>query len=404
MTLADVGTTGRVLVISASVGAGHHGAANELGRRLRRAGLVVDRRDFLDALPRWIRFVLRSGYGPTVTHLPRFYNWLFWTLERPSWIRTICLLITRLGQREVARWCSGASAVVSTYPLASQCLAQLVQRRRLAIPTTTFLTDPAAHSLWVSPYIDRHLTVLPATARLGEAAYATPMTAVGPLVSERFGRKLSAQRRAALRAELGATSGRRLALVVAGSLALGRVRETVEALVETELVVPVVLCGRNQRLLHQLRSRPGVVALGWRNDVHELMNLCDVLVHNAGGMSFSESLVAGLPAVTFACITGHGRANGDVLAHYGIAPTAETVDELREALRRQLDPDACERLRARLPHTGADAASVVLGDIRSARQAMALVSASSSTSRTRSSPTPQESWAEPGHAALEGRP
>src|ERR1700742_1576805 len=41
----------RVTVISASVGAGHDGAAAELSRRLEAAGVAVDRHDFVDLLP-----------------------------------------------------------------------------------------------------------------------------------------------------------------------------------------------------------------------------------------------------------------------------------------------------------------------------------------------------------------
>jgi hypothetical protein len=94
------------------------------------------------------------------------------------------------------------------------------------------------------------------------------------------------------------------------------------------------------------------------------MRIADVMVHNAGGMSFSESLVAGLPAVTFRCIPGHGRANGEVLARAGVAPMADTVEELAEALRTQLRPDSSVVLRTTVAAAGDDAGAVVLHDLR----------------------------------------
>jgi len=42
---------GRIVVVSASVGAGHDGPAAELTRRLREGGWRVDRVDCLDVLP-----------------------------------------------------------------------------------------------------------------------------------------------------------------------------------------------------------------------------------------------------------------------------------------------------------------------------------------------------------------
>jgi len=362
------GADRRVLIVSASVGAGHDGAAAELQRRLLRRGVDAECRDFLDALPRWLRFLLREGYTQTVTHTPRLYDWLYAALERPGWVRWVGLLIPRYAARQVARWSAGATAVVSTYPLASQSIALLVQRGEMTVPTTTYLTDPSVHFMWVSPHIGRHLTSLPATARIGEQVYAVPMTVAGPLVPDRFANPLPARRRAELVAELHLPPGRPVALVVAGSLGVGRVADTAEALIRTGLVVPLVLCGRNDRLLRQLRDRPGLVAVGWRDDVHELMQLCDVLVHNAGGLSMTESLIAGLPAVTYACIPGHGHANGDVLDRSGLAPLARTVDELDAAVTHQLTAGVGDRVRTSVGTPPLDAAGVVVRDMNQGRR------------------------------------
>jgi processive 1,2-diacylglycerol beta-glucosyltransferase len=367
--VAPGGTTSeRVLVVSASVGAGHDGAAHELARRLRGDGAVVEVRDFLDALPRWLRFTLRDGYTRTVNHTPWFYDWLYTAMEKPGPARRAALLVCRLAQPQVLRWLrtTGADAVVSTYPLASQTIAQLVRRGRVAVPTTTYLTDPSVHALWVDPDIGRHLTTLTATADLARRQYGVPMTVAGPLVPDRFTVGISPARRAELREELGVEPGRPVALIASGSLGLGRVEDTVDAVVATGIATPLVLCGRNDRLRRDLARRPGVLALGWRDDVQTLMGVADVLVHNAGGMSFSESLVAGLPAVTFRCIPGHGRANGEVLARAGIAPLADTVDELARALTTQLRPGAATVLRETLAAAPEDASQVVLRDLRTA--------------------------------------
>jgi UDP-N-acetylglucosamine:LPS N-acetylglucosamine transferase len=108
----------------------------------------------------------------------------------------------------------------------------------------------------------------------------------------------------------------------------------------------VVLCARNEVLRRNLARVPGVVPLAWRTDVHELLHVADVLVQNAGGLSFTESLVAGLPAVTYRPIPGHGRANAQVLDEAGLAPWARTPTELAVHLRAQA---ARERTAPRFP-------------------------------------------------------
>lgn len=364
MPEAGEGSQPRILIVSASVGAGHDGAAYELARRLEAYGASADVRDFLDALPKWVRYTIREGYTGTVTYVPGFYDWLYAAMGRPGLVQRIGLLVSAAAKRSLLRWSRGADAVVSTYPLASQAVGQLVSSGRLAVPTTTFLTDPSVHALWVNRHVHRHLTTIPATAHVGVHDYSTAMNVAGPLVSPRFGAPITPRRRRELRSALGLPEQAPVALVVTGSLGLGAVADTVEAIVATGVATPLVLCGRNSRLLQELCCREGVVAVGWRADVHELMHACDVLVHNAGGLSFTESLVAGLPAVTYGCIPGHGRDNGQVLDRFGVAPLAEDVAELREALRAQLQPQARTAVRAIMASATRDAGRIVLDDLR----------------------------------------
>jgi UDP-N-acetylglucosamine:LPS N-acetylglucosamine transferase len=342
-----------VLIVSGSVGAGHDGAAHELAARLRRAGLEVVVRDFLDAVPRPVARMLREGYLATVQRIPVAFEVFFRGLERRRGLlwsaeqRVCAQAADRLDQwaREF-----GPDVVVATYPPAAQAVGALRADGRLAVPAVIYLTDPAAHVSWLHPAVDRHLTVTAATAAQAAAAYGMHLEPAGPLVPERFAQPLPAGELAALRAELG--GDRPLALLVGGSLGLGVVQTTVDDVTAAGFGA-VVLCGRNEALRRRL-SRPGVVALGWRDDVHRLMQVADVLVQNAGGLSFTESLVAGLPAVTYRPIPGHGRANARVLDEAGLAPWARDRADLARALHAQ-------RARGRTRAVFPDPADLVRG-------------------------------------------
>ncbi|SEL47773.1 MGDG synthase family glycosyltransferase [Streptacidiphilus jiangxiensis] len=326
----------RALVVTGSVGAGHNGAANELTRRLTALGLEVDCRDFLDALPRRYRRLLQDGYEFSAGKLPRFFEWLFQNEEHDSVVRSLTLHLCRLAARQLGSWTDeGWDVVVTTFPFAAQSLGMLTEDGALDTPTVCYLTDPAPHRLWVHPQVSVHLTVTEATAVEGTARYGVPMAAAGPLTPDTFAVPLSAAERAALRAELGVAEGRLLALLSTGSMGLGDVTSSVEALRTVDGATPVVLCGRNERLRRRLAALPGVVALGWRTDVPALMRAADVLVHNAGGLSLTEALVAGLPAVSYEVISGHGRANAATLAACGLAPWPREAGALAEALAAQ---------------------------------------------------------------------
>jgi processive 1,2-diacylglycerol beta-glucosyltransferase len=339
--------TDEVLVISGSVGAGHDGAADELIERLAAHGVRAEYRDYLDAVPRFARLVLRRGYTLSIGYAPGFFEWLFVSLERSGWVQRITLGLCHLARRRVRRWSRGYPLVVSTYPLASQTLGQLRAAGDLDAATVTYLTDPAVHRMWVHPAVDHHFTVTEATSRMGRLAYRTSMRPVGGLVSARFAEHTSPEGRRALRAELGLSPELPVALVVAGSLGLGDVPAAVREIAGTGAVQVLVLCGRNERLRAELDVEPGVVALGWRDDVPALMAAADVLVHNAGGLTLTEALTAGLPAVTFRPIPGHGTANAATLAEAGLAPwpkdTAELASVLRDCARLRCDRSAVSR-------------------------------------------------------------
>jgi processive 1,2-diacylglycerol beta-glucosyltransferase len=313
------------VIISGSLGAGHDGAANELARRLAELNVHAPVIDFLDRIPSLLSSTIRSGYYASASYAPRLLETFFRSSqglrgEPPALIN----VMTRIAAKRLLPDVAGARVVVSTFPFATQAVGYLRSRGMQAV-TASYLTDPAAHRLWLHPAVDHHLTVTDATGPSVDS-FGYKSMPVGPLVSRDFRGRLTADEQADLRAELGVAPDRTLTLLMSGSYGMGSIRHSAEA-VRSAGAVPVVLCGRNDRLRRDLQAR-GITALGWRSDVHRLMCAADVLVHNSGGMSFTESLVVGLPSVTFMPIAGHGRLNAQVLDDAGTSPWARSVEEL----------------------------------------------------------------------------
>jgi len=315
-----VGTGGKVLILSASMGAGHDGAARELAERLRRTGHPVEIRDYLPMIPLRLGLFIRWFYGVQLRLAPGSYQWHYSRCERRGPVLTVSLAFANLARRRVRRIVrrSGARVVVSTYPLASQVLGTLRAQGRLRTPTVTYMTDFGVHYLWVSRYVDLHLAVHRATAQGAARLSGRPAVATGPLVPDRFRQRLDAESRRRLRAALGLPQDAVVALVVAGSWGVGDVRTTVERLTAGGTVRPLVVCGRNEELREALAALPGVVALGWRTDMPGLMQVADVLVENAGGLTAMEAFASGLPVLSHECLPGHGRDNAEAMAACGV--------------------------------------------------------------------------------------
>jgi UDP-N-acetylglucosamine:LPS N-acetylglucosamine transferase len=221
----------------------------------------------------------------------------------------------------------------------------------LAVRALTYVTDPAVHRAWVHRAVDLHMTVTRASAEQGFRDHAVQMITAGPLVPARFATTRAV--RDELRRELALSDDRPVALLSAGSEGLGEVG-VITADIAAAGWRPLVLCGRNDRLVRRLADVPDAVPLGWRTDVHDLMRVADVLVHNAGGLTLTEALVSGLPAVTYRPIPGHGRANAAALDRGGLAPWARSAQELAEQMKRQVRAGA-------VPPPPGDPAAIVLG-------------------------------------------
>jgi UDP-N-acetylglucosamine:LPS N-acetylglucosamine transferase len=326
-----------VAVVSASVGAGHDGAARELSRRLRAAGTAVRQIDFLDILPAGCGRLLRATYHAELTWAPRTWGWVAGaTSGGATAARTSGVLGRLAGDRMVRAVGADPALVISTYPLASQLLGRLRRDGRMPSPALTFLTDMSVHPLWVAPGIDTHLALHAVPAGQARDLGAARTVVAGPAVHPAFRPAVDGGERLAARSAFGLPAHEALALVVAGSWGVGAVDRSARAIADTGLAVPVVVCGHNDALRRRLDKDPRVVALGWVDDMPTLMRAGDLVVQNAGGLTSLEALASGVPVISYECLPGHGRTNAAGLDTAGWAPWVRERGDLGAALARAL--------------------------------------------------------------------
>jgi UDP-N-acetylglucosamine:LPS N-acetylglucosamine transferase len=318
------------VIISASVGSGHDGAAAELDRRLSALGATVARHDFIDLMPRRTGVLLRSIYRRQLEIAPRSWGWLL-AAGRHQVLATPTRIVDA-GMLKVTE--SGADVVVSTYPLASQVLGRLRRTGQLNAPTVTYLTDMSVHPQWVAAGVDTHLAIHDEPAAQARALGAADVRVVTPVVDPAFTRPgvPSSRERWGLPEDVA------LALIVAGAWGVGEIEQTARDVAATGLAVPVVACGQNERLRRRLAGMSHAVALGWIDDMPALLRACQVVVQNAGGLSSLEALHAGVPIVTYRSLPGHGRSNAEALERAGWVPWLRTPQELAGGLLAALAP------------------------------------------------------------------
>lgn len=331
---ADAPAGRRVVIISASVGAGHDGAADELASRLLRRGFAVDQHDFIELLPASIGRRARRLYAAQLRAMPRTWSWLMRATAAQAVASTFSSLCTAVAGESMCRAIAAPPVVVvSTHHVASQIIGRLRLDGRLRSPAVTFLTDMSVHPMWVSPGIDAHLAIGPTALEQALALDARSVYACAPAVPPAFRPARSAAERAWARNRLGLPLDQPIALVVAGSWGVGQIEETAADVMATGLALPVVACGRNDALRHRIERAGTGLALGWVDDMPDLLRASDVVVQNAGGLTSLESLATAVPMITYRPIPGHGLANAAALQDAGLAPWVRDRRELAAALR-----------------------------------------------------------------------
>jgi UDP-N-acetylglucosamine:LPS N-acetylglucosamine transferase len=327
----------RLLIVSASMGAGHDAAAAALAAQAEADGHETRIVDLL-AMPRHGQGkALRVFYHLMIAVFPWLYDWAMRTwLKHPG----LFVFITRNGGRssekplldEVARF--QPDAIVAVYNLAAQVLARLRTQGRLAVPVATYVTDPGAHPYWVWEGVDLHLAPMPDTAGALEDMGAEMVKPVAPLIAAKY---LQPADRAQARRRWDLDDDARVVLVNGGSWGVGAVVAAARKLSEAADVV-LVLTGRSTRLARELAGIDKVRAVPWTADIVGLLAATDVVVDNAGGTTCWEALAMGKPTVVYQPIAGHGRINAVVLERTGLAACTTDDADLLAAVHRAEPP------------------------------------------------------------------
>ncbi|WP_445525298.1 MGDG synthase family glycosyltransferase [Streptomyces cyslabdanicus] len=339
--------TERLLVVTASMGAGHDTVAAELARRARATGKQVRVVDVLALLPGGLGSGLRGCYRAVVRGAPWVYAGIYDLFlapgprPRPSGTPLARLAGGRL-LGLVGEW--RPDVVVPVFHLAAQLTGHLRERGALRVPSAVVVVDFTAHRQWLHPGNDLHVCLTEETAREVRRGTGRAAEAAGPVVAPEFftaGPGTAVWRRRLERYG----GGRPPVLVSAGAWGAGSRLAGTARLLAAHGFLPVVLCGRNERLRRALSGTPGVLTPGWVTDMPELLHACAALVDNAAGQTAVQALAAGLPVVGHRPLPGHGAEGVRRMAALGVCDHAPDSDALLRSLTRLTAPGAPREAR-----------------------------------------------------------
>lgn len=349
----------RILVLSASVGAGHLRAAQAMELALRELApdATIRNVDILTLTSALFRRVYAKSYLDLVNHAPHLLGYIYDITDRapPAGRRDrLRLLAQRFNFGKVIdllraeRW----DTVVNTHFLPADLIATLRRRRRAAPRQVSIVTDFDAHAFWVNQPCERYF-VATGEAALSLAHWGVPhsdITVSGIPIHPVFAQaKVAAE----CRQRHGLATDRPVVLVLAGGFGVG----PIERLAQEILTIPAplhlaVVAGKNPKLkakLDALRPPPRhrTTIVGFTSEIDELMAAADIVVTKPGGLTTSEILARGAAMAIMNPIPGQESRNSDFLLESGAAVKINSLAAAAEKLARLLaEGPRLDRLRA----------------------------------------------------------
>lgn len=340
----------RILILSASVGAGHMRAAEAVELAVRQAGpeAVVANYDVLTLMPAAFATVYRDGYFDLVKRSPRVLGWLYEATDKPFHKDRLQAGIERAGAtkllKEIRKF--DADVVICTHFLPTPLLDRERKKGRIRARIITVVTDFEVHGMWLSAPSDHYFVATGEAKAYLEALGISPemITVSGIPTHPIFAAKKD---RTAMRRKHGWDANLPAILVSAGGFGAGNASRMVEALVKEKIPAQIIaVCGKSGQLKAAIDAiaaklpdgeLPLVKAVGFTQEMDELMSAADLMIGKPGGLTTSESLIKGLGWVIVNPIPGQEEKNAIYLLEQGVGVWSDNLYTLGYKVKAVLE-------------------------------------------------------------------
>jgi processive 1,2-diacylglycerol beta-glucosyltransferase len=370
----------RILVLSASVGAGHLRAAQavELALRELDPSAQVNNVDVLTLTNAAFRRIYGKAYLDLVNLAPQLLGIVYDFMDRPraprsrrDWMRGAWEKINLARLCDLLE-CQAWDMIVNTHFLPAEIIACLRKGRKIKTPQMTVTTDFQTHRLWKNEPCDHYTTATDEGAAY-LASFGVPqekISVTGIPIHPVFSRPKD---RAQCLNKHGLKGDRPVVLQLAGGFGVGPIARLYDAILQIQQPLEmVVVAGRNEKLRKQLQSvdvprRHRAQVLGFTSEIDELMCAADLIVSKPGGLTTSEALARGAAMAIVNPIPGQESRNSDYLLESGAAIKINNIATMPLKLSKLLaDPNRLESLKASArriarPQAAFDVARMALG-------------------------------------------
>jgi processive 1,2-diacylglycerol beta-glucosyltransferase len=323
----------RVLLLSATSGAGHLRAAQALEKAfLARGDCLVEHIDALRYVSKFFQRAYDKAYISMIRRAPELMGLLYKRTDQPWRHRRRRLTLDRLNTGPMIRLLKRVQPdlCVATHFLPAEIIAWLIAKKKLRARNAIVVTDYDVHAMWLCRTVDRYYLAIEEAAEylahLGVPREKLRVTGIP--IDPLFATPLPLPE---ARKHLGLDAEATVLLISAGGYGIGPVEQLVKDLLGLPRTWQIVaIAGKAEKTHKRLQElakvarklpsgAPRLCAVGFTTEMDKYMAAADLMVGKAGGLTTSEALARALPMALIEPIPGQEERNADHLLEAGAA-------------------------------------------------------------------------------------
>ena len=354
----------RILLLSASAGAGHVRAAQAIEKAFAEIDDATGERrevqhlDILNYTNKVFRHLYSKAYIDLVNKMPEVPGWFYDKLDKPWKNERRRLALDKLNTRPLVKLLREyhPDLIVCTHFLPAEIVSWLKAKERLSSRQVIIVTDFDVHAMWLVHHYEQYFVAIDEARAYLEALGIPPekITVSGIPIDPIFAQRKDKQE---MRAKHGLAPDRTTILLSAGGFGVGSVDALIAAMIPLQHRAQIVaICGRNEELKTRLSKQASrlkedatviVKPFGYTNEMDELMTASDIVLGKPGGLTTSEALAKGLAFAIVNPIPGQEERNSDHLLEAGVGIRCNNLPTLAYKLDRLLaDPARLATMQA----------------------------------------------------------
>lgn len=344
-----------ILLMYISERSGHHQASLALEKAILKkdqSSSVLNINAFRYTSPIMERLIHKAYMG-VIKNRPEIWGYLY---DNPDVIKKterlrdfVHSINSKKFEKLIEKFKPDAVACTQAFPCG--IMADYKRRYNASIPLIAVLTDYAPHTYWIYENVDAYIVPSPEIGRVfvKKGVPENKIKALGIPIDSTFETPLNKNE---IYKKTGLSPENPVVLIMGGAQGIGPDEKLIGALNESKKDLQIiVVTGINKRLFKKIKDmqpfiRKKLLVIEFASNVDELMEISDVIITKAGGLTTAEALAKLLPIIILNPLPGQEDLNAKVLTEKGMAVRAQDEYDAVKQLENLLDNlDNMEKIR-----------------------------------------------------------